>query len=151
MVQGNKSLSYICIRCLQAELPVDMLPDESPNPRENTNQERQPNDDNQTFNVNSSAIVKEKQFFMRKGLHIIHLNVRSLRNKVTEVRLLAQDMRASIIALSETWLDPYWMPRSTSQGITSREKTATPPVEGSASTSKKIWRSTQRTILKMNN
>ena len=43
--------------------------------------------------------------FKRKGLHFLHLNVRSLVNKISEIRLLASKTRAAVISLSETWLD----------------------------------------------
>ena len=41
----------------------------------------------------------------RKGLNIMHLNIRSLRNKTTELSLLAQRAKANVIAITETWLD----------------------------------------------
>ena len=40
-----------------------------------------------------------------KGLHFLHLNVRSLIPKISEVRLLLQRTKASVLALSESWLD----------------------------------------------
>ena len=40
--------------------------------------------------------------FKRKGLHSLHLNVRSLVNKISEIRLLASKTRAAVISLSET-------------------------------------------------
>ena len=43
--------------------------------------------------------------FKRKGLHFLHLNARSLVNKISEIRLLAFKTRAPVISLSETWLD----------------------------------------------
>ena len=44
-------------------------------------------------------------FFSKRGLHIIHLNVRSLLPKIDEVRLIANQSNAACICLSETWLD----------------------------------------------
>jgi exonuclease III len=45
------------------------------------------------------------QCFARKGLHFIHVNARSVVNKLTELSVLAHKTKASIIAVSETWLD----------------------------------------------
>ena len=44
-------------------------------------------------------------FFNKRGLHIIHLNVRSLLPKIDEVRLIAKQSNAACMCLSETWLD----------------------------------------------
>ena len=44
--------------------------------------------------------------FDRKGMHFIHLNIRSLLPKMSEVRIIAQRTKAAVIAMSETWLDP---------------------------------------------
>ena len=43
--------------------------------------------------------------FDKKGLHFIHLNVRSLLSKMSEFRLLFSEKKISIIALTETWLN----------------------------------------------
>ena len=43
--------------------------------------------------------------FQQKGLHFLHINIRSLRNKVTELKIIAERTSAGIIAVSETWLD----------------------------------------------
>ena len=55
--------------------------------------------------VDGSDCESDFQVFRRKGLHIIHINERSLRNKLTDMRILAKKTNASIIAVSETWLD----------------------------------------------
>lgn len=41
----------------------------------------------------------------RKSLHVIHVNARSLRNTIVELALIAEKTCASIITVSETWLD----------------------------------------------
>ena len=46
------------------------------------------------------------QCFDRKGMHFIHLNIRSLLPKMSEIRIIAQRTKAAVIAMSETWLDP---------------------------------------------
>ncbi|KAJ8018258.1 LINE-1 reverse transcriptase-like [Holothuria leucospilota] len=53
----------------------------------------------------SAALDEQFECFNQKGLHFIHLNVRSLIPKLSELKLLAVRTKATIIALSETWLD----------------------------------------------
>jgi len=43
--------------------------------------------------------------FQKKGLHLLHLNVRSLLNKVDEVHALTESSNAAVLCVSETWLD----------------------------------------------
>ena len=45
------------------------------------------------------------QQFQRKGMHMIHLNARSLVNKIPELKIIAQKTRAAVIGISETWFD----------------------------------------------
>ena len=45
------------------------------------------------------------QCFKKKGMHFIHLNVRSLLPKVSEIRLIARQTKATVISITETWLD----------------------------------------------
>ena len=41
-----------------------------------------------------------------KGLKIIHLNARSLVNKISQIRLLCKDTNADFLCISESWLSP---------------------------------------------
>ena len=43
--------------------------------------------------------------FKSRGLHILPLNVRSLPNKLDELRCVAHKSKAAIIGITETWLD----------------------------------------------
>ena len=43
--------------------------------------------------------------FKQKGLHFIHINVRSLIPKIDELRLISRNSNAAVIGVSETWLD----------------------------------------------
>ena len=43
--------------------------------------------------------------FSSRGLHIVHLNVRSLIHKIDEIRLMFGNCKAAIISFSETMLD----------------------------------------------
>ena len=45
------------------------------------------------------------QFLKKKGLHFIHLNVRSLIPKLDEIKLLLLKRNITVLALSETWLN----------------------------------------------
>ena len=48
--------------------------------------------------------VKQK-FVLAKGMHITHLNIRSLWNKIDLIKLFLQKSNISIATLSETWLN----------------------------------------------
>ena len=52
------------------------------------------------------AITKPFNFKNTKGLHLSHLNIRSLYNKLDITRQTISSSDTSIIALSETWLNP---------------------------------------------
>lgn len=41
----------------------------------------------------------------RRGLHIVHLNVRSLLPKIDEVRDIARKTTPAVLCFTETWLD----------------------------------------------
>lgn len=43
--------------------------------------------------------------FHRRGLHFIHVNAWSLLPKLEELKLLASNTWAAIVAVTETWLD----------------------------------------------
>ena len=44
-------------------------------------------------------------FGSSKGLHFLHLNIRSLLPKLDEIRLIVKESNAAIFGLTETWLD----------------------------------------------
>ena len=50
----------------------------------------------------------------RKHLNICHLNARSLKNKLIEVKLLALEYNVDIIAVSETWFNSLTSPADAS-------------------------------------
>ena len=43
--------------------------------------------------------------FQKRGIHILHLNIRSLLSKIDELRYIAIKSKATIICITETWLD----------------------------------------------
>ena len=44
-------------------------------------------------------------FFKNRGLHVIHLNIKSLLAKIEELRFTAKDTNAVVIDASESKLD----------------------------------------------
>lgn len=51
--------------------------------------------------VNSESF----QHFRKRGLHFIHLNIRSILPKIDELREIAIKTRAAVFGITETWLD----------------------------------------------
>ena len=43
--------------------------------------------------------------FRRRGLHLIHINARSLPGKIEEIRILAKKANPAILSVTETWFD----------------------------------------------
>ena len=43
--------------------------------------------------------------FEQKGMHFVHLNIRSIIPKISELRLFALKAKPAVIAISESWLD----------------------------------------------
>ncbi|CAL4133812.1 unnamed protein product, partial [Meganyctiphanes norvegica] len=43
--------------------------------------------------------------FKNKGLHFIHINARSMFNKLSEIQYIAKKTKPAIISITETWLD----------------------------------------------
>ena len=41
----------------------------------------------------------------KKGLHFIHANVRSIFHKMSDLKIIANNSRAAVIGITETWLD----------------------------------------------
>ena len=49
--------------------------------------------------------------FHKRGIHILHFNIRSLLIKIVELRYIAITSKATIICITETWLDEtVWDP-----------------------------------------
>ena len=43
--------------------------------------------------------------FQKRGIHVVHLNIQSLLSKLDELRCIAINSKATIICITETWLD----------------------------------------------
>ena len=59
----------------------------------------------QSSSVSSTDTSSSFKQFKQRGLHFIHLNVRSLLPKIDEIRLLSTRTNAACIMITETWLD----------------------------------------------
>ena len=55
----------------------------------------------------SSSPVNNSQYdvFRKRGLHLLHVNVRSLLPKLHEIRMIASQTNAACIGITESWLD----------------------------------------------
>ena len=58
-----------------------------------------------TSDNSPSTHETEYKVFQKRGLHFLHINVRSLIPKLHEVERIAKTTRAACICISETWLD----------------------------------------------
>lgn len=95
IVEHSLSFSYCCNPCLLKTLPYvpDLDSDEISDDNHHSGTDT-PSDDQDHF-----------QCFEKKGLHFVHINIRSMVNKMADLISLANKTRASVIAVSETWLD----------------------------------------------
>ena len=118
--QDFNSVSYICRLCLIHELPFSKLQDTdsfqdvptvnvSSSHSQHSSAEPSFYTDTSTgpssTTLPSSASDDHFQCFVNKGLNFIHLNVRSILPKLSELKLIAMNTNAAVICLSETWLD----------------------------------------------
>ena len=93
-LNSGKPISHVCNVCLLREM-VHQNFDETL--------------ENQTLvnPANYDDVVDDCMYeaFSKKGLHFLHLNARSLLSKLSDVRLLVNNSKAAVLAVSETWLD----------------------------------------------
>ena len=57
--------------------------------------------------LESIGSERPDSFLAMRGLHMLHLNVRSLLPKITEIRHLSKSRKVGIFCFTETWLDDY--------------------------------------------
>ena len=89
-----KEFPCTCDKCIMSQLPgtdSDLLDDE------HVSNNQLPDD----FQVPQDKLGFSKM----KGLHFIHLNVRSLLPKLSELKVIANSTRAAVIGITESWLD----------------------------------------------
>ena len=88
MVQEQATFNYLCNACLISKLPFTDTQDDEPDV---------------DVSIDSSDDIYK--VFCSKGLHFVHLNIRSLPPSIDEIRSIATQTKAAVIALTETWLD----------------------------------------------
>ena len=49
--------------------------------------------------------IPNGRIYLKKGLHILHLNINSLLPKINEIRFIVKQSNASMIGISESKLD----------------------------------------------
>ena len=57
------------------------------------------------MNDQTSIYEDFERFFVGKGLHFVHINIRSIFQKITELRILFKETNLAVIAFTETWLN----------------------------------------------
>ena len=62
-------------------------------------------DDEADVDVSFDSSDDIYKVFCRKGLHFVHLNIRSLPPSIDEIRTIATQTKSAVITLTETWLD----------------------------------------------
>ena len=88
-LNSGKPISHVCNVCLLREMVHQNFDETLVNPA----------------NYDDVADDCVYEPFSKKGLHFLHLNARSLLSKLSDVRLLVNNSKAAVLAVSETWLD----------------------------------------------
>ena len=102
-VNCDLELNFVCDKCQLMQLPSpDIFNDPATDSDPCTTE-----DDSIAINETEDTLQLDETFlpFRKKGLHFIHINARSLRRKIPEINILTQKTNASIVAVTETWLD----------------------------------------------
>ena len=55
--------------------------------------------------VPSQAPNNVFECFKKKGLHFIHLNARSMSNKMSEIKIITRESNPAVLSITESWLD----------------------------------------------
>lgn len=88
---------YLCNPCMLKELPSCCVLEEDDTPDSPDDPCADEPDDDPDVDVYGD--------FHRKGIHFIHINARSIRHKMTDLKIIAEKSKAGIIAISESWFD----------------------------------------------
>lgn len=62
-------------------------------------------EDKEALSTPASPIADQFACFQRRGLHLIHVNARSLIPKLDEIKSIATRAKAAVLAVTESWLD----------------------------------------------
>lgn len=92
---------FLCNRCSFEELPLPLGENSQSNFISSIEQDETPNEAKP-----STAYVHNFKCFDSKGLHIIHINCRSLLPKL-ELKILALKSNASVFCVRGTWINEY--------------------------------------------
>ena len=114
MCRGSVEVDYYCNSCQISFLPNAEIENLTTFPKDST---RNAPDDGQSVEGEGPPsperglppeppnTTDDFDCFKKRGVHAIHLNTRSLLPKMFENRLLANKTNASIIGITESWLD----------------------------------------------
>ena len=97
-VLENYNLNFICDRCTISTLPFleKVIPEDVPQHDFST----------VTASGNTEQIdINMLNFSNTKGLHFLHLNIRSLLPKISELRFILQNAKPAVLCITESWLD----------------------------------------------
>ena len=115
MVDKGMTFSHQCNKCLLSQAQPLFPTDEDPSDdfdiisglgdKDNSGTKPATTNDGWREHLPSKMPLYKFECFEKKGLHCLHLNVRSLLSKIDELKIIAQQSRAAVIAVTETWLD----------------------------------------------
>lgn len=97
LVSEQLEFSFTCRKC-----DIEMLPYSDTDHVSGTDDGSISDTRNSTDNIANDSYF---QCFQSKGLHFIHLNVRSLLPKIDELKIIARKSKGAVISITETWLD----------------------------------------------
>ena len=92
LASNETNFNYKCDICCYASLPFHYSTAE-------------PESADAMITPRGSSSVNSSEIVGKKGLHLIHINVRSLVPKLSELRHLLGETKAAVLAISESWLD----------------------------------------------
>ena len=96
--------SFTCNKCICQSMPFyNTATEEVISSTESSDHSGQNPDIYKT--LPSDATTENYDCFKRKGLHFVHMNIRSLIPKISELRIFAAQSKPAVLALTETWLD----------------------------------------------
>ena len=104
-IQHSEPITFICNPCDIASVPgVHMFDD---NPVVTNCSQSDDLNYSDLHDVNSSELDDTDVYkcFKKRGLHFVHLNIRSLLPKLDELHIITIKSKAAVIGVTETWLD----------------------------------------------
>ena len=108
LVATDAAINCVCPRCCLATLPEVGADDSLAGDRStDTDGDQPPSDSTGPSDAPREDTPQDEysRCFKTRGLHSMHLNVRSLLPKIDEVRRIAQTTSIPVMCFTETWLD----------------------------------------------